>query len=106
VNPILFDVSAYSAVARSPDKTQVTDAVEFFSLPIIVRVINGDYLPFNSEMIQSVRCILTAKRQFGDFDVRVLVGPSIGALITNQRISTFTASLEKSRENSACNKDQ
>ena len=84
MNRILFDVSAYLDVVRSPDKTQVTDAVgvEVVSLPIIGRVINGGYLPFDSVMIQSVRCSLTANGLFGGFgfsETRLsLVWPQIG----------------------------
>ena len=81
---ILFDVSAYLDVVQRSVKSQLADAVgvEVVSLPIIGRVINGGYLPFDSVMIQSVRCSLTANRLFGGFgfsETRLsLVWPQIG----------------------------
>ena len=81
--PILFDLSAYSAVARSPVKTQLADALGAEVKEIIgcqaadipyqysmgrVRDVSV-CLSFYSEVIQSSRCILMAKRLFGDFSV-------------------------------------
>ena len=87
MDPILFDVSAYSAVARSPVKTQLADALGAEVKEIIgcqaadipyqysmgrVRDVSV-YLLFDSEVIQSSRCTLMAKWLLGDVGVRLLV---------------------------------
>ena len=83
MNPIFFDVSAYLDVVRSPVKTQLNDALGAEVKEIVgcqVAVIPSQYsvggvrdhsvcLPFDSEVIQSSRCTLMAKRLLGDFTV-------------------------------------
>ena len=85
MNPILFDVSAYLAVTRSPVKAPLNDALGAEVKEIIgcqaadipyqysmgrVRDVSV-FLPFYSEVIQSSRCTLMAKRLFGDVGVRL-----------------------------------
>ncbi|MDB9952692.1 hypothetical protein OAD57_04860 [Porticoccaceae bacterium] len=76
MDPILFDVWAYSAVARSRVKTQSPDAVDA-EVPSQYSLGRARYistcLSYDSEVIQSSRYILTAKRLFGDVVVRLLV---------------------------------
>ena len=85
--PILFDLSAYLYVARSPVKTQLADALGAEVKEIIgcqAADIPYQYsmgrdrdvsvcLSFDSEVIQSSRCTLMAKWLFGDVGVRLLV---------------------------------
>ena len=77
MNPILFDVSAYLAVTRSPVKAQLNDALgaevsDYQGTQVHhksrVRHSNACSLS-NSEVIQFMRCSLTAKRLLGDFTV-------------------------------------
>ncbi|MDA9091302.1 hypothetical protein N9J84_04265 [Porticoccaceae bacterium] len=86
MGPILFDWSAYLGVVQSSVKTQLADApgsevkeiVGYQAATISVQYYIGGardrsvYLPFDSEVIQSSRCILIAKWLFGVFGVRLL----------------------------------
>ena len=85
--PILFDLSAYLYVARSPVKTQLADALGAEVKEIIgcqAADIPYQYsmgrdrdvsvcLLFDSEVIQSSRCTLMAKWLFGDVGVRLFL---------------------------------
>ena len=77
MNPILFDVSAYLAVTRSPVKAPLNDALgaevsDYQGTQVHhksrVRHSNACSLS-NSEVIQFMRCSLTAKRLLGGFTV-------------------------------------
>ena len=74
--PILFDFSVYSGVVRSGINTQSPHAVDA-EVPSQYWLGRTRYsstcLSYDSEVIQPSRCILTAKRLFGDFGVRLLV---------------------------------
>ncbi|MDB9724635.1 hypothetical protein OAA89_01970 [bacterium] len=85
--PIFFEESAYLDVVQSSVKTQLADAPDSEVKEIVgcqAAVIPSQYsvggvrdhsvcLPFDSEVIQSSRCSLMAKRLFGDVGVRLLI---------------------------------
>ena len=94
MNPILFDVSAYLAVTRSPVKAPLNDALgaevsDYQGTQVHhksrVRHSNACSLS-NSEVIQFMRCSLTAKRLLGDFGARLFLRRLSAIFVIEERL--------------------
>ena len=74
MDPTAVDMLGCLDVGQCSDKTLLAGAVsgEALFLPVIGRDICGGCVPYVSDVIQSIRCSLMAKRLFEDVGVRLL----------------------------------
>ena len=82
MDPMVVDVLVCLDGDQCSDRTLLADAVgaEALFLPVIGRDICGGCVPYVSDVIQSIRCSLMAKRLFEDVGVRLFLRLLVGVL--------------------------